>query len=40
MDATETEKAQTSDYALTQRTAAGEMGAFEELYARHNRRVY
>ncbi|MDQ3649851.1 MAG: RNA polymerase subunit sigma-70, partial [Acidobacteriota bacterium] len=40
MDATETEKAQTSDYTLTQRTAAGEMAAFEELYARHNRRVY
>ena len=30
----------TSDYALAQRAHAGDIGAFEELYARHNRRVY
>jgi RNA polymerase sigma-70 factor (ECF subfamily) len=29
-----------SDYALTQRSAEGDVFAFEELYARHNRRVY
>jgi RNA polymerase sigma-70 factor (ECF subfamily) len=32
--------AQISDYTLTQQAAAGDMGAFEELYERHNRRVY
>ncbi|HVF85968.1 MAG TPA: RNA polymerase sigma factor [Pyrinomonadaceae bacterium] len=40
MNATETEKKPTPDYALTQRAAEGDMGAFEELYERHNRRVY
>jgi RNA polymerase sigma-70 factor (ECF subfamily) len=29
-----------SDHALTQRSAGGDVLAFEELYARHNRRVY
>ena len=29
-----------SDHALAQKAAAGDMAAFEELYARHNRRVY
>ena len=29
-----------TDHALTQRAAQGEMAAFEELYQRHNRRVY
>ena|SRR5688572_18138909 len=38
--ATETERGKASDYELAQRAAAGEMLAFEELYARHNRRVY
>jgi RNA polymerase sigma-70 factor (ECF subfamily) len=38
---TETEQSQpSSDYALAQRAAAGDMPAFEELYSRHNRRVY
>ncbi|HEX8145522.1 MAG TPA: sigma factor, partial [Pyrinomonadaceae bacterium] len=37
--ADETAKPQ-SDYALAQAAAAGEMTAFEELYSRHNRRVY
>jgi RNA polymerase sigma-70 factor (ECF subfamily) len=40
VNATETEKKPASDYALTQRAAEGDMGAFEELYERHNRRVY
>ncbi|MDQ3687674.1 MAG: RNA polymerase sigma factor [Acidobacteriota bacterium] len=40
MNATETEKKPAPDYALTQRAAEGDMGAFEELYERHNRRVY
>jgi len=42
--ATETENLQaserSSDYALAQRAAGGDLGAFEELYERHNRRVY
>ena len=39
--ATETETPQSSsDYALAQRAAAGDMRAFELLYERHNRRVY
>ena len=42
--ATETENLQaperSSDYALAQRAAGGDIGAFEELYERHNRRVY
>jgi RNA polymerase sigma-70 factor (ECF subfamily) len=29
-----------TDFSLAQAAAAGEMAAFEELYARHNRRVY
>jgi RNA polymerase sigma-70 factor (ECF subfamily) len=29
-----------TDYALAQRASQGEMAAFEELYQRHNRRVY
>jgi RNA polymerase sigma-70 factor (ECF subfamily) len=29
-----------SDFSLTQRSAQGDVFAFEELYARHNRRVY
>jgi RNA polymerase sigma-70 factor (ECF subfamily) len=32
--------AQTSDYALTQAAAGGEMAAFERIYQRHHRRVY
>ena len=40
MNATETEKKPAPDYALTQMAAEGDMGAFEELYERHNRRVY
>ena len=38
--AAETETSQTSDYALAQAASSGEMTAFEELYQRHNRRVY
>ena len=30
----------TSDFELAQRSAKGDMGAFQELYERHNRRVY
>ena len=30
----------TTDFELTQRSANGDMGAFQELYERHNRRVY
>lgn len=37
---TETTSAPNSDFDLAQRAAAGDMGAFEELYQRHNRRVY
>ncbi|MFN2452664.1 MAG: RNA polymerase sigma factor [Pyrinomonadaceae bacterium] len=29
-----------TDYALAQKAAAGDMHAFEQLYERHNRRVY
>ncbi len=32
--------AKCTDYELTQRAACGDMSAFEELYERHNRRVY
>ena len=32
--------APTSDHALAQRAAGGDLGAFEALYERHNRRVY
>src|SRR2546429_7401313 len=38
--ATDIEKPRTPDYELTQRAAEGDMKAFEELYQRHNRRVY
>jgi RNA polymerase sigma-70 factor, ECF subfamily len=37
---TEQGGAPASDHALTQRSARGDVFAFEELYARHNRRVY
>ena len=39
---TATEKAPIpmSDHALAQRAAVGDLSAFEELYERHNRRVY
>ena len=40
MTATETEKPKVTDYALAQKAAEGDMLAFEELYERHNRRVY
>jgi RNA polymerase sigma-70 factor, ECF subfamily len=30
----------TTDFALAQRAAGGDMGAFEQLYERHHRRVY
>lgn len=38
--ADETETARRSDYALAQSASTGDMPAFEELYRRHNRRVY
>src|ERR671915_229502 len=38
--AIDTETPQTSDYELGQKAAQGDMAAFEELYQRHNRRVY
>jgi RNA polymerase sigma-70 factor, ECF subfamily len=38
--AADTEKPQSTDYELAQKAAQGDMGAFEELYQRHNRRVY
>jgi RNA polymerase sigma-70 factor (ECF subfamily) len=34
------EKGPASDFTLTQRAAAGDMAAYEELYRRHHRRVY
>jgi RNA polymerase sigma-70 factor (ECF subfamily) len=37
---TDIEKQENTDYALAQAAAAGDMQAFEELYQRHNRRVY
>ena len=40
MAITETEKPKASDYELAQAAAGGDMGAFEQLYERHNRRVY
>lgn len=40
MTAAETETARRSDYALAQLASTGDMPAFEELYRRHNRRVY
>ncbi|HKO42380.1 MAG TPA: RNA polymerase sigma factor [Pyrinomonadaceae bacterium] len=36
----EAEAAPLSDHALAIAAASGDMGAFEQLYARHNRRVY
>jgi len=33
-------EAEASDYELAQRSAAGDLAAFEELYRRHFRRVY
>jgi RNA polymerase sigma-70 factor (ECF subfamily) len=38
--AAETDTPRTSDYALAQKAAEGDMKAFEQLYERHNRRVY
>jgi RNA polymerase sigma-70 factor, ECF subfamily len=38
--ASETETPRASDYELTQKASEGDMKAFEELYQRHNRRVY
>lgn len=38
--AAEQEIAPVSDYALTRRASEGDMQAFEEIYRRHNRRVY
>jgi RNA polymerase sigma-70 factor (ECF subfamily) len=38
--AAETETTQTTDYALAQKAASGDMQSFEQLYQRHNRRVY
>jgi len=38
--ATKTEAAQNSDHWLAQKAAEGDMQAFEQLYQRHNRRVY
>jgi RNA polymerase sigma-70 factor, ECF subfamily len=38
--AAESDNVQTSDYALAQQAASGDMEAFEALYERHNRRVY
>jgi hypothetical protein len=38
--AAEIETQPETDYSLAQKAAQGEMGAFEQLYQRHNRRVY
>ena len=40
MTAAEIETQQDTDYGLAQKAAQGDMVAFEELYQRHNRRVY
>ena len=40
MAASETDKPKVTDYELAQRSAQGDMTAFQELYERHNRRVY
>jgi RNA polymerase sigma-70 factor (ECF subfamily) len=40
MTPADTEAINNLDYALAQRAAAGDMSAFEQLYRRHNRRVY
>ncbi|MEO6390796.1 MAG: RNA polymerase sigma factor [Pyrinomonadaceae bacterium] len=37
---TDTKSAPNSDFALAQLAAGGDMGSFEELYQRHNRRVF
>ena len=39
-DAAQHAPAPASDHALAQRAAVGDVAAFEELYARHNRRVF
>lgn len=36
----EVKTSERSDYALAQAAGKGDMHAFEELYLRHNRRVY
>src|SRR5437764_6617284 len=38
--ASETDKPKVTDYELAQRSAQCDMTAFQELYQRHNRRVY
>ena len=40
MTAAETETKETTDYALAQKASTGDIQAFEQLYQRHNRRVY
>ena len=40
MTTADTEVISHSDYALTQKAAAGDSEAFEQLFRRHNRRVY
>jgi RNA polymerase sigma-70 factor (ECF subfamily) len=40
LSASEIEKAQPTDKELAQKSAAGDIAAFEELYKRHFRRVY
>ena len=40
MTAAKIETTQETDYALAQKSSQGDMVAFEELYQRHNRRVY
>ena len=37
---TKTDTSQLSDHALARAAGEGDMGAFEQLYERHNRRVY
>ena len=40
MTAPDTERAEATDYELAQRASSGDMPSFEQLYARHSRRVY
>jgi RNA polymerase sigma-70 factor (ECF subfamily) len=40
MSVVEVEKTEPSDYELAQKSAGGDMSAFEDLYRRHFRRVY
>ncbi|HEY0375775.1 MAG TPA: sigma-70 family RNA polymerase sigma factor [Pyrinomonadaceae bacterium] len=40
MSVAEIEKPEANDYELAQRSAAGDLAAFEELYRRHFRRVF